>query len=217
MAIRRRKIYYVPGLISLLLLALIFVGQVHRSRKDKIYHIMPLLSLSRDYIKQHPNLFRGDYPPKRIYEDIHLSGNPASDAIKLAYLQIRIREILQQNDSVRGIHIHLSESSKYGTFIKTLNILQIEAADIYMVEDNNIWFSHVPPVPVTFERYPCSVYNEVIHVAPDVTFLESISIKVKEIWKRACIFITGFCILLVMALWNFKQQFQQDNSSRQDI
>ncbi|RFM32396.1 hypothetical protein DXN04_22165 [Chitinophaga silvisoli] len=48
-------------------------------------------------------------------------------------------------------------------------------------------------------------------------FLESVSIKVKEIWKSACLFITGFFILLVMALWNFKQQFQQDNSSPKDI
>jgi hypothetical protein len=78
--------------------------------------------LDSSLIKKQPGFI--DLPKiKRTYLTITFNESLTENNIKLAYAQIRIREILSNNDSINGIHFHFTEQAEYGTFVKLLDIL----------------------------------------------------------------------------------------------
>ncbi len=196
----KMKIYYVPGLLSLLLLPVLFIGFLKWSGKGKVYYVMPLISVNKEYAKKHPFLFPEGYPPKRKYEDINITGVAALDEIKLTYSQIRVREMLQQNNASQGIHYHFGDSATYGSFIKALNILHIEMAEQYLVDENDIWFLNVPRDTTPYKGIDCMLVWCVAEVPPRETYWEKLLIKMSEIWDSSWWLIIGFSLYLI-AIW----------------
>lgn len=97
-----------------------------------------------------------DYYPKpyteiRNYHEIHFTGNSDTDTIKLEYARIRIREIIQQADSINGIHFTFGDSTSINIFIHTLDILYQERAQRYIIDKGDVWFYEKPePVEPSF-------------------------------------------------------------------
>jgi hypothetical protein len=85
-------------------------------------------------------LFNGNIFPARKYTDINLSGDYKTDEIKLNFFHLRVKEIINKNDTVNGMHLIFEDSANYGEFIRAIDILRYEGASYYMAVDNHLWF-----------------------------------------------------------------------------
>lgn len=145
--VRRSKIYYVPGMISLIFLPIFYIYFASIELKSRTITSIPLVLADTLYVKQHPKVFekfRGHYPPKRTYTLIELTGNHEIDLAKLKYAQIRIKEILISNDTINGLHFKFNSKSEYGMFVKIIDLLRLEGAKSYMLLDYSLWFYQHP-------------------------------------------------------------------------
>jgi len=145
----RKRIYYLPGLISAIFLPVIFY---HFSSKkiDQLNQRKVVLTIS----EPDPNLFsknsfvylkyEGHFPPLRNYTDVYLNDNDALNRKTLEFTELKIRQIVEAKDSINGIHFIFGDKCKYEFFIEVLNILTLECAKTYMPKDNSIWFYNFP-------------------------------------------------------------------------
>jgi len=202
---KHKKIYYSPGLISLLILPFVFISQSYKQMQRNTFGVIPIYFADTELYKTYPESFtrfKGSYPPKRSYTEITFTGNDVYNQTKLAFAQIRIREILAQNDSINGLHFMFGDSSTYGIFVKTIDILRKEGAESYMALDNNLWFYHFPP-DIPTHGVSCNTFvfwDDVIYIKPKISWQTKLSQEIKQIWKTSWQIIVAFTAFLISML-----------------
>ena len=154
---KHRRIYYVPGIISLIVLPIICY-----------YYLIPFQKEERVLEVFFPEKYRPEFKNsqlirydtsilsrpenKRKYLVIRLNGNPKEDKVKLDFFRIRIREMKRDNDTINGTHLLFLDSVKYGTFVQSINICLEEDLIRYMVYGVNLWVLHIKDTPKFLER-----------------------------------------------------------------
>ncbi|UOK42154.1 MULTISPECIES: hypothetical protein [Flavobacterium] len=137
-----RKIFYSPGLISIILLPIMCI----------------LFLKSRDAFTQYGSITLATWDGKIFYNEITtflnskkftkvtLTGDYDSDKIKLINSKKEIQRLISTKDSINGIQFHFDEKSKYWSYVKVVEILQDENAQFYVPYKNDIWFTN-PKLP----------------------------------------------------------------------
>lgn len=141
--LKRHKIFYIPGIISLIILPIVFICFAKTKIKERDVRVIQLVLADTNFMKEHRNLFfkfNKQFAPIREYADINLTGDSVDDNIKLAFARVRTKEILTNNDTTTGLHFIFNDSSNYGTFVETIDILKSNGAEYYVPYCNNIWF-----------------------------------------------------------------------------
>jgi hypothetical protein len=200
---KRNKVYYVPGIISLTILPVAFTMFANKEIKQRTVSVLPIVFANTNLPKKFPEFFKDfnySLPPKRNYLNINLTGNQQHDNIKLDFAQIRIREILSQNDSVNGVHFKFGDSSQYWSFVRTVDILRFEKAKTYLPLDNDLWFYHFPP-DTTLVNWICGTMDcYTVYIDPKVSFWTKATKRTREIWKSSWQIISAFIAFLLLSL-----------------
>ena len=121
--------YYLPGYLAIKPLRIRTVDVILFTGRLKEY-----------FQKAHPI----SYEKMRRYQEIHLTGNKSTDSIKFEFARLRIREIVQQQDTIYGIHFSFSDNTRYSEFIRALDLLRIERSECYIVDKGEIWMMYFP-------------------------------------------------------------------------
>ena len=145
-----QKIRRSPSIVFSALLLLSFshlsCSQVH---KEPLY-VIPIFLADSNLFKKFPDqyqAYRAHFPPIRNYDNITLTGNVQDDQIKLAFAEIRIRDILSENDTTCGVHFRFSSTSQFWSFLAAIEILKLEGAKTYAPTDSDLWFYILPTYP----------------------------------------------------------------------
>jgi hypothetical protein len=144
---KRRKIYYVPGMISLIFLPLIcclYLNKFHKKEERSIELSMPA---RYDPKLDHKNKIVFDttclsWPENRRNYTIIDIDNSAKNQKNLKLFNDRVLQIIKTNDTVNAIHLLFGKESTYGQFIEALNICNKDTFPCYIVLDDNLWFLH---------------------------------------------------------------------------
>jgi hypothetical protein len=203
---KKKKMYYTPGIICLFILPFLFINQASQYKKQinhsYIESFWPSASMENEYMKA----IKGSGKHKRHYINIDLKESVEDNAIKLAYAQLRIREIIASNDSINGVKFHFSESTPYGSFVKALDILRVEGAKRYIPIENNLWFLHEPPQPEIMD-WVCGTTYQYIYIGPSKW--QVIKKKIHSVWQSSWQLIISFSIFLVFNLYAIKRSTHQ--------
>lgn len=139
---KKRRIYYVPGLITLIILPILCYFYLKPYIKDE--RCLEIVFCEKYQKKDsYQNSIRFDTTflsnpdTKRIYKTIYLNGN--NDLIKLDSFRLGIHNMIESKDSVNGFHLVFQDCSKYGTFIQAINICKHESLFYYPAFENHIW------------------------------------------------------------------------------
>ena len=197
--VKREKIYYIPGIISLTILPFLFIHFADRELKEKSVGVIPLVLADTNLPKKFPQAFKdykGTFPPKRNYIDITFTGNETDDRIKLDFAQIKVREILSANDPANGLHFHFGDNSRYWTFVKAIDILKTAGAKTYMPLDNDLWFYHFPPDTTVINWICGTTYSDVVYEKPKVSWWTKAVTWTSGILKSSWQIILGFIAFL---------------------
>lgn len=129
----RKKIFYVPGMISLILIPLICIIYFFKTDSFKVYGVIQLGM---------PN--KGDFekykvPTLRNYKVFNFSKSEFSERKNLNEMKLYLRKLMANKDTVNGIKVHYDSKTDYDVFIRTIDIVNIEKAPTWAIEGNDIY------------------------------------------------------------------------------
>jgi hypothetical protein len=139
---RLKKLYYVPGFVSLLILPLIFICYSNDRIKRLEPYALKILWFDSSVFKLWERM--GYETPTRHNGSINLTGAP-TEQVKHQYFQVAVREILCTKDTVNGIKVHFTDSSTYGVLIGVLDILKVERSIHYLPLNDDVYFLYMTP------------------------------------------------------------------------
>jgi hypothetical protein len=138
---KRNKVFLWPTFIwTISLLAIgYFVLRVFYTTPIRLRYFDILLFTERQQ-KMYKTIYSKPYTELRNYQEIHFTGETKTDDIKLNFARVRISEIIQQQDTLNGIHFSFVDSTKFSNLIQALDILRKERAERYIIDNGEIWF-----------------------------------------------------------------------------
>jgi hypothetical protein len=143
---KRKRIYYVPGMISLIILPVLLIGVL--KKHDYVERCM-LLNVPVPYDPNRPkNVLVFDkysfLAVKREYANFELTGNAVNDKKTLNSFQKKLLEIVENEDTITGLHVEIRKNTKYESIIAMLDICRQDTfIGAYMLEENGCWYYHV--------------------------------------------------------------------------
>lgn len=144
-----KKLYYTSGLISLLLLPILCVLYLQKTRVFERFYAIELNAWTPEMSKYAREAgYDYNIHPQRNYLNIYLTGNEKEDRIKLDFVQLQLRDLVKSKDTISGVHIVLGNNSKYWTLIEIINISMKEKARRFTYVGNDFWFFNYFPKPV---------------------------------------------------------------------
>lgn len=139
-----KKIYYIPGIFSIILLPILGIWYMNKHN-----YFQKLSAHAFAYIdfaeiermdKMYENVsFNNNEFARRIYKEVHLGNNKNSDKT-FKYIDQFVNDVVQTKDTINGLKIHFEEEATYNEFIKVLNIFNEREAELYILDNNTMYF-----------------------------------------------------------------------------
>ncbi|MFH6993661.1 hypothetical protein [Flavobacterium sp. FlaQc-48] len=134
---KRKKIFYVPGMISLILIP--FFCFYHFYKVDA-FKVESCFGISfPDAIQK-----KGFLAIKRNYQVFNLNSTEDLERQKLNELQLALRKIKRENDTVNAIKVHLGTKMRYEVYVRVLEIFAIEGMPVFIQNDNDFLVLMMP-------------------------------------------------------------------------
>ena len=135
----KRRIYYLPGMISLVLLPLICIWYINPGKWFQHHGVLEVVMPDPPTRDSDKILYSISSLPKRNYHNINLTGEEFGDKVKLNNAQFELRRLLQEKDTINGLHIIFGNKTKYWEMVKAIDICKIENVQAYMLYRNDFW------------------------------------------------------------------------------
>jgi hypothetical protein len=135
---KHKKIYYSAGLISIIMLPVLCIIYLKSIDAFTHYGSINLYVWNGKDFKEETTKFLNS----KKFSVVNLTGNLDSDLAKLNIAQKSVKQIISTKDSVKGIKFHFEKEAEYWSYIRVLDILQIENAKVYLPYKNDIWFAN---------------------------------------------------------------------------
>jgi hypothetical protein len=75
----------------------------------------------------------------RKFTTYKLTNDVNMDNILFKKIQLKVRNLIKNNDSANGIHVKFNRKTKYEDVIKILDICVIEKVPTYILKDYDVW------------------------------------------------------------------------------
>lgn len=217
-----KKIFYVPGLISALLLPILFWYYGNQKFEEINLNVIDigLPAKSHDGKK----LTFASFEPYRSwnYKKITVKPNSAKENSKLYVSEIQ--QLQQNNEKNTAIEFILNEQNTYGDFVSLLNDMAIAKHESYALDIDKTGNFLVPVIyknpKIVAEESECLLCDDVItdYESPSIAeatldfikrqfysiFFEDIS----KLPKGAYYIIFGFLLFLNISMLSIKERFQ---------
>ncbi len=134
---KRKKIFYVPGMISLVLIPLFCFYHFY---KVDAFKVEGSINISLPDSSQKEALLA----IKRNYHVFILNNTEDLEKPKLNDLQFALRKMKREHDTINGIKIHLGNEMRYEVYIRLLDFFAIEKIPIFIQNDNDFLVFMMP-------------------------------------------------------------------------
>jgi hypothetical protein len=196
----RKKKYYLPGLISLVCLPIIFLFFLPQDKPQPVLIRFFLPKDEPDYRELSISKYKvWAYVKKKKQVTIQCEFKDNSQlaeyrkAAKFDYIRRQIEHLSFSNDTNSVLKIELSDGSSYGDFVQILNDILIYDVKRYALTDNTLYvFANEPPA----NEVDLSVMYCGTGLIQDSSPEELISLV--NLSGRKILFLTGFILLIVI-------------------
>jgi hypothetical protein len=130
---KRKRIFYVPGMISLLCIPLFCFYHFCKTDAFKVYGGIELGLPYEDVFEKYK------FSTLREYKVFDFNGSELDGAKDLNAMQLYLRKLRVEKDTINGIKIHFGSKTCYETFIRTIDIITEEDAPTWIINNNDIY------------------------------------------------------------------------------
>jgi len=135
---KRKKFFYVPGMISLIFIPLFCFYHFYKTDAFKDERSIAIFFPSDSIVEKQLSLH------KRIYHEFNFNDSKVAENKKLQDLQYFLRKLYRENDTINGVKIHLGNKMTYDVYIRVLDIFMIEKITNYVQYKNDFFVSMFP-------------------------------------------------------------------------
>ena len=135
---KRKRIFYVPGMISLVFIPLFCFYHFYKTDAFKDERCIDIFFPNDSVIKENFLTL------KRKYHIFSFNNLERDNNVNLNKLQLSLRKLKRENDTINGVQIHLGNEMNYEVYIKILDILTIEKIKIYVQYKNDFLVLMLP-------------------------------------------------------------------------
>lgn len=218
---RHKRLVYVPGMISLLLLPVTAYIYFRCTDSFTVFRSMDIAL---------PAKHKGVVPPPdgatitlakanaiRHYKSFYFNGSEKSEMAKLDAMRREFRRLKASGDTTNGVKARFGKHSQYDTFIRTLDYLAIEEMPVWGLFGDEIYVL-VPPPPkpsrYAIKTWSCGgVWNDLEIEEPSKVNIVVQTIKIN--WK---IYTALAALMLINILslihFNKNKMLYLDNHSK---
>jgi len=118
---KRKKIFYVPGMISLVFIPLFCLIYFYRTDTFKVYG-----ALEFGLVPDKQTFEKYKVPVLRNYTTFNFEKNRSLEVKKLNQLKKFLKELVRTSDTINGAKIHFGPKTDYNTFVNVIEILRIQ-------------------------------------------------------------------------------------------
>lgn len=217
-----KKIYYVPGLISAILIPLLFWYYAGLRIDKTVINVIDVWLPSKIGNENSGEMGRFIPPKNWTYKKLIVPPNRAKKNSNLYVSEIK--KLKERNEKETGIEFVLNKKNSYGDFVSLLNDLSVAKVDTYGFDLNDtghLFVSYTSPItksPIE-ECYLCN--DHIISVDPNdqkvwnfnLDFIREINIEfffnnMAKLPKNAYYIIFGFLLFLNISMLSIKGNFQ---------
>lgn len=217
-----RKIYYVPGLISALIIPVLFWYYINPYVDETKYNVIDI-GLPAKLKKDKSNL-NSTFEPLRNwnYKKIKIDHNKAKENSKLYVSEIK--SLQKKNEKNTGIEFVLAKNNTYGDFVSLLNDMELSGQYYYCldIEKTGHFFATVnyKNPNAKEEKFECLLCDDVIYTYEKPTFKDKFSDffngkyyqilfeSISKLPRSALFLIFGFLLFLNISMFSIKERFQ---------
>lgn len=128
----RKRLYYLPGMLSLVLLPLVCLQTLDEHQAFRKQYITPVAWRPKP-TKEHQQFWL-----ERKYMDIRLTEDEDSNRRKLRQARLAIRQMVRTSDTVHGVHFILEEKALFGSFMQAIDICKQENQEVFVPDNHDI-------------------------------------------------------------------------------
>jgi len=201
---------YVPGLISALLIPVLFWYYGNIKRNEPIPNIMDI-ELPAKLAEDKSNM-NYTFEPLRNwkYKKIKVPSDKAKE--NSAFYVSEIKELQKRNEKNTGIEFIINDSNSYGDFASVLNDFHIAKHETYTLDLEKTGHLFAPvnytdPSPQELND-DCLLCYDVIRDEYKPYFYENFISNVQQLSKEGFYIIFGFLLFLNFSMFSIKERFQ---------
>lgn len=156
---KRSKIHYIPGIISLIFLPILCIWYLNNHKNElrtlDVYYASKFNPDITDPLKFDTTCL-SSIGHKRKYIEIRVNRNLSESKNFLQSLNYRSTQIINHKDTLNGIHIVFENDISYNTYIKILDVFN-EKSKYHTITEENYAFKNnldlYAPVYLLFENH----------------------------------------------------------------
>ncbi len=217
-----KKIFYVPGLISALLIPVLFWFYISPYIDNTNYNIIDI-GLPAKIVKDQSNNLNPTFEPLRNWKYKKIKVDPAQAKKNSEFYVSEIKALQKRNEKETGLEFILDKKNTYGDFVSLLNDMAIAKHDIYALdlEKTGNFFAPVnyrDPDAIE-EKFECLFCGDVIYTFEKPSLRDKIydfiqtkyytfSENISKLPKGALCIMFGFLLFLNISMLSIKERFQ---------
>ncbi|SHL61815.1 hypothetical protein [Chryseobacterium polytrichastri] len=205
-----KKIYYFPGLISAIIIPILFWYYGNQRIEEARTSVMDIW-LPPKLSKDKSNL-TSTFEPLRNwnYKKIKVDPNKENSSFYVS----EIKALQKRNKKNTGIEFILDKKNTYGDFASLLNDMAIAQQDTYAydLEKTGHLFAIINYIDPNAkeQKYECLLCNDVIYENEvyKLSFLDEAKKFITNLSKEGYYIILGFLFLLSVSIFSLRERFQ---------
>ncbi|WP_336690064.1 MULTISPECIES: hypothetical protein [unclassified Chryseobacterium] len=218
-----KKIYYFPGLISALLIPVLFWYYIHPYIDKTVYNVVDFGLPAK--LTQDKSSINFTFEPLRNWDYKQIKVNPNTAKENSKFYVSEMKALQKRNQKETGVEFILDENNTYGDFVSLLNDMAIAKQETYVLdlEKTGHLFAtvnYIDPKAEKTEEMGCLLCNDVIRDYYEPTFSNGICdfinrqyyLKLFEngsqLPKGAYYIIFGFLLFLNFSMLSIKERLQ---------
>lgn len=130
---KRKKIFYVPGMISLVLIPLFCLYHFHKSEAFKTYGALDFSVPDKEDFERYK------FEDLRKYKVFNFNNQKSKEEQKLKEFRLFTRDLVKHYDTINGAKIQFGPKTDYGTFVNVIDIVSEEKVPTWALFNNNMY------------------------------------------------------------------------------
>ena len=199
---KHKKLLYVPGMFSLLVIPLAFIFYASNYLKENDFRFLSIYFPEKNYFENYPeNNYRIGYNYDTIKVQVDFIKETEEKYFKL------IKELQGRNIDKTGIIFQLSDENTYGDFVKLTNLMLLTEQSVYAadMETNGFYVIHNQIDYSLKEITPiyCGLYYQQESMSTK-EFFSNIKLFLKNLPNFIYLILIGYLILVICAIFRPK-------------
>ena len=196
---KRPKLFYIPGMLSLLIVPVLFYKyQADIGKTQTVLRLsVPSDDNSPDQYKFSRYAVKAALKGKKI-NTVYLSDDRKLNSKKLDFIANEGLKLKYYNDTTQIIKVHFTVGTTYGEFVQLVNIMNRDGHKSYVWLDDDFYILGEPPPDPHVTTISCGYYgHDVIFTKKEKTWHEKLWEEIRYYWSPTNALLLAAFVLLI--------------------